>query len=420
MPDRERKSIPQRTYDISVTIKGIDYTSDLIGVRIVTSLTSPYPIVELDLLLDSNDIILEELYGEDPIRVRVRTNGAGNELLEQIDLDLMMLDTSYDLTNKPQISDGKQKDLRPFNIKSICRKPFETMTKLVNDVYIGSSLREILTDLVENKAGATLFYDQEGENTEEIEQMLIPPTTLYKIIKENEPGGDAEGYLDTDVGLFNGVPGVYCNYRNEVHIKNLSSRIKKAQTITIHHLSDTASAEDQVKDSVSGEVFYTYRPISTTYGANKKLAIIANNVSYIRKPSDALYDIKEYKLTDIANQFALVPNGKNIKLSQSVGKRKKYITELLGNEYSDVFAHSRLSRLISNLSSIEVTVNGRFQIENIMKIGDSVKFKPQTTEYTDLSGKYILFASTIDLTRGFSQGTQWASECRMRLTRSVV
>ena len=421
MANNDRKSIPKKTYDVAITIKGNDYTPDLIGVQLLTSLLSPYPIVELDLLLDSNDIILEELYGEDPIKVNLRTHGAGDELLEQIDLDLMMLDTSYELTNKDQISDNKEKDKRPFNIKSICRKPFETMTSLVNSVYIGTTLRDILNDLVKNQAGArALHYDTDGENTEEVGQVVIPPTTLYKIIKENEPGGDSEGFLDSHFGLFSGIPAVYCDYQNEVHIKNLSTRINKAQTLTVYHLSDGKESEDVIKDSPDGKTFYTYRSVSTSYGANKRLAMISNNINYVRKPTDALYEITPYKLTDIASQFGLVTGGKEVHLSQSVGKRNKYEISGNYNNYSDILVHSRLSRLISNLSNIEITINGRFQMENLMKVGDAVKFKPQTAEYSDLGGKYILFASTIDLTRGFSQGTQWASECRMRLMRTVV
>lgn len=420
MPDNERKNIPQKTYDIDVTIKGINYTNDLSGFKMVSSLLSPYQIVELDLLVDPNDIILEELYGQDPIKARVRTHGAGDEMLEEIDLDLMMLDTSYSLTNKEQISDGKEKDLQPLNIKTVCRKPFETMTSLVNEVYIGTTVREVLQDLVENKVGAKLFYDQEGENTEVINQMVIPPITLYKIIKETEEGGDAEGFIDKVVGLFNGVPGVFCDYQNNVRIKNLSSRIRKSQTLTIYHLSDEDDTESQIEDSVAGDTFYTYTPISTSYGGNKKLAMISNNISFVRKPTDALYQIDDYKLTDIAKKYGLVEKSKDLKISQSINKRHKYVTNKNCNNYSEVFLNSRLSRLVANLSNIELTINGRFQMENLMKVGDSVKFKPRTTEYSDLSGKYILLASSIDLSRADNQGTQWASEANLRLIRSVV
>ena len=56
------------------------------------------------------------------------------------------------------------------------------MATIVNDVFIAKTVRQIIQELVAKAKGATLQYDAEGENTEIIDQVIIPPTTLARSI----------------------------------------------------------------------------------------------------------------------------------------------------------------------------------------------------------------------------------------------
>lgn len=421
MPDKNKKFTPENTFDINVKIKDYNYTSDLRGIRILSSILSPYQIVEMDFLLDPNDIILENLYGKDPIKVNIRTKGKGNDILEQIDLELMLLDTNYSITSKNQLSDGKQKEKQPFNIKTVCRKPFETMTTLVNAVYHQVTIRDIITDLVQNEIGANLQFNSDGENKETINQIVIPPTTLYKIIKENNFNDNLEGYLDKCFGYYDGVPSVFCHYDNTVKIKNLTKKLSKSQKITIHHLASDKDNTDLIKETISGDKFYTYTDLSTKFGGNKKLTRLANNVNYISKPFDSLYKILKFNMNDIATNKSLNPSSKKVQINQSVNKRKKYNVEDRGDEYSKTFVNSFLSRMISDMSVVEVQLERDIQLTNLMEIGEPVKLKTQTAEYSDLAGKYILYSSLINFSRGDpNSGTQWISTASLKLGRTVV
>ena len=421
MPDRERQFIPENTFDINVKIKELNYTNDLANIRIISSILSPYQIVELNLLLDSNDIILENLYGQDPIKVNVRIKGSGGDLLEQTDLDLMMLDSGYELTNKAQISDGKQEDKQPFYIRTICRQPFETMTTMVNEIYEEITIRDILKDLVQNKTGATLQFDSKGENTNTITQAIIPPSTLYKIIKENSNEDDLEGFIDKQFGYFEGVPLVFCRYDNTVQIKNLSHKINSGGGIIVHHLASERDNKDIINESINGSTFYTYSPISINYSGNKKVARLANEVHYIVKPSDTLYEDISFNMVDIARNYSLSPKEKKPEIIKSVSNRKKYNVGSCGDEENKTFAISNLSRMLADLTAIEIGLEGVFQIKNIIEIGEPVKLKTQTVEYSELSGNYILSSSIIDLNRGDENtGTQWNTVARLRLIRTEI
>ena len=169
-------------YYISLRIKDKDYSADLNRVRLVSSINSPYQILNLELFMDSNDIILTKLYGQDPIKLSIKLTREQSFVSEQLDFELMMIRNDYSITNKDQLSQNKQIDRTLINIITIPRKPFKTITNHVNNVYLNQTLRQIIQDLCK-KSNSTLIYDSDGENTQIIDQVLIPPTTLYKTIQ---------------------------------------------------------------------------------------------------------------------------------------------------------------------------------------------------------------------------------------------
>jgi len=78
-------------YYISLRIKDKDYSADLNRVRLVSSINSPYQILNLELFMDSNDIILTKLYGQDPIKLSIKLTREQSFVSEQLDFELMMI-----------------------------------------------------------------------------------------------------------------------------------------------------------------------------------------------------------------------------------------------------------------------------------------------------------------------------------------
>ena len=101
MPEKDRVYTPTRGYDLELKIKDLDYSGDLNGLRIVSSLSSAYQIIFLNLFLDSDDIILDGgLFGQDPLKLTIRLLGQDENDKEQLEFELMYIKSIFDMPAK--------------------------------------------------------------------------------------------------------------------------------------------------------------------------------------------------------------------------------------------------------------------------------------------------------------------------------
>lgn len=416
MPSKQkRKDIPQRTDDIEVKIKGVDYSNDLHKLNIISSLASPYPIFEFSIAVDPDEIILDGVFGEDPIKLFLRTVSDDGQIEEEIDMELMLLDTDQSTSSKPQMSDEKRQVRSGFNFMAVPVKSFETITTNINAVYINTNIRNIIENLVRNNTYAKPEIDTEGINTDPIEQVVIPPTTLYRIIKESGYRSIMDGYLDNQFGLYNGIPAVYCTFDNRLKIMNLTKRIKKTNFLKIYQLSESEDSENIYDRSSSGKAVYTFTAAKSSYSGNTKFSSISKDINYITKPSDSLYQIINKDLDNVIAEYGLIDKNKKVQKNSVLSKRRRYNINHTGNEDSETFSNSDISSLIGNLSSIELDIYGNFSVESMMNIGNVIKFEPSNIEQTDVHGKYIMYSTFIKYSRST---TEWNKECSVRLVRS--
>ena len=421
MPEKERVYTPSRTYDVQVKIKDLDYTNDLIRVMFDSSLSTAYQVVSMVMSLDPNDVIVEEIFGGAPIKLSITLHREQVYPGPRIDVELMYVSSHFQLTEKDEMSKTTQKDRTPLTIVTVVRSAYQTMNSLVNKVFIGTNLSSIVSSLASD-VGATMQYDTDGQNSETIEQVCIPPTTFYKVIKEhtrNDPDV-FDGYLDQRFGLFDGVPGVFCQHDNKVYIKNLTAKLKKDQAFTVYELAalnDPNETDRIMKESMDGKVFYTYNTIDTDYSGNAKFAKLATTLNHIVRPNDSITDTITQDLQTVAKDHSLVylsqsttPNF-NI---DSAAARTRYYNEETGYNRTQTIFNSRFARTVADLSTISLDLERNLPVLNLIDVGECVKFKPKTVEYVDLEGKYILWSSRIVFTRP----ADWETTCRINLVRT--
>ena len=166
MPGTEERSNywnPSRNYELSCKVGKVDLTNDLEQMSIVSSVETPYRTYILDFFLDPDDMILEKIYGQEPIQIQIKSFGTSENLPHEIiQTNLMALGSKYDLLLKdqqPQIPDKIRSAIR---IRAIPIEAYSSMTSFVNGVYLETTLRDIVTDLVD-QAGAKLEYDTTNE-----------------------------------------------------------------------------------------------------------------------------------------------------------------------------------------------------------------------------------------------------------------
>jgi len=416
-PVEGAKFVPVETYQIRVAIGELDYTSDLISANFKSSLGTGYQTMNLVFELDPTDVIIYELYGGQEIKVAIILQRETAEIGPRIDLDLVLITSDFLLNEKQTESSSQQKDRGILSVRTVVRPAYQIINSLVNAVFIGKDLNSIITSLA-SSVGAKLVFDSDGRNDSSIDQVCIPPTTFYKIIKEYDRNNPEvfDGFLDQRFGLFNGVPGVFCQFDKTVYIKNLTSKMNKSPAFTIYQMAtdtETKRMEEIIKKSTDGETFYTYDTIHTDYAANAKFASLGSNINHIIKPKDTLSAILNQNLETVAETYGLIYQNKKI-FKNSAIDRKKYYNEDTGNELEQTIFNSRFSRQMADLSTISINLERNLPVLGLIQVGECVDFKPLIVDYLNLSGKYILWSVDIRFTRP----STWETVASVNLIRT--
>lgn len=387
-----------------------EYSENLRRIRVVNSLSHVYPFVILDLFIDAKEVIKDKIFGQEPLNVKITIQDQNTEK-DEIDLELMYIQSDINMVMENMAAEEKQSDRSINKFLTVCRKPYKTMTTLVNNVYENKSIREIVQSITNSlNTQATLEMTNRGENTEKIDQVLVPPLPYDKALL----------YLDRTFGFFNGPMTKFCKYDNNVHIKNLSSQMKEKSTIVIYYIAtDNPNGGDIMTQCNDGIKFYSTYPIISKYIGNSKFTLIAPNLHFIVKPSDRLYSQVDINMPELSKEYGLVSTPRPI-LFDSIIDRERYITSHTGysvdNRDDDHFAIANLSKEVSSLSSLNVTISGKMLLRNLLEPGATVEFIPGTAEYTPLSGRYILKASDITLRQ--VRNKEWRSSANLYLIRT--
>lgn len=399
---------PNQTYDIVLKIGSEDLTSDLIAFKIITSIDLPYQSFELSFYLDPNDIITKKIYGQTPIKVTINLLAEDNFPTESTEFELMYLESDMQLTTTiiDPVTSGKQKDRMAITIKAVARQPYITMNTYVNSIYKASTLQAAIEDLIK-QSGATLKYDTNKMNEEVIDQILVPPTTLYNNLK----------YLNETFGLFNGLTSVHCSYDNTVYVKNLTNKMLQAQTFTIYQLSLDGDNTTIIKKCNDGKHYYTIRDIKSKYEGNTVFALLAPEIIYVVKPRDRLDQKISINLEDFTKKYGLISKNDEIFFDKTAIKtdtRKTVKKDHTGYELTESFINSNMSKGICNITDMTTVIERNIKILNLMNVGESVEFTSSSTNTSEVSGRFILRASEIK----FNRLKDWETSAILALIRT--
>lgn len=402
-----------RLFHIEATVKGKEITNDLRTVKIMSSLKTGYQIIYFTVEFDPTDVIMEDIWAGNPIKMKIQLIGTEQERIpsETLDLELQYLTSNSQApsTTQTTASTTQYKQRTLVGVYTVCRKPFKTMTTQINQKYENKTAREIIEDFVSTKTNAELHYDSDQENQDKIPQMFMPPTTLYKMIVS----------LDNNYGLYENAPSNcgFCQYDNKLYIQNLKAKMNKKQTFTIYHLAQADRNNPKIiRKCNDGKKFYTYGQLLNTYSGTKKITTMGSTVVYTSYPKDKLYKTIELKMSDLYKEVGLIDGDAQYKEDKNVDNtRKRYVTSHSGNEDSETFAKSKLAREIMGLSQVQIALEKSLKCFNLLKVGEPVKIDTKSAEYKGLKGKYILYASDISFTR---QSNEWIVSCIITCIRT--
>jgi len=406
----ERLFAPSRTYDIKLTIKDVDYSNDLVSCQLVSSVNSVYNVVKLELFIDPNDL-LADITGEDPLKLEIIQLGETDpsSSYDRIDLDLMYVRSGFEMPMRESIELNSQKDRTSFIISCIVRNAYKTMTTVVNEIYVGKTIQEIIEDLVQKNTDASVTIESDGLSTEILDQVLIPPTTLSNALK----------YLDKTFGIYKGIANFHCSNDNIVEVKNLTKKLNMKPTFIVYQLAIDLDNSKIIEESSSkSNVFYTYDSLLVQYSANSKISILSKNIKHIVKPSDTLYYEIEQDIEEISKEYGLIYSkkipDKRLQFDSVVNERTRYYTDHTGYEKTDTFAIANIAKATANITNISFRIDRNMNILSLIKEGESVKFNTEIQEYIRLAGKYILKSTVLS----FERARDWEAVAMIFLMRT--
>ena len=380
---------------------------------------TPYRTYILDFFLDPDDMIIEKIYGQEPIQIQIKSFGTSENIPHEIiQTNLMALGSKYDLLLKDQQPQIPDKIRSATRIRAVPIEAYSAMTSFVNGVYLETTLRNIVTDLVD-QAGAKLEFDTTNENTTPYDQIIVPPSSLYKALK----------YLNRTFGFFNGLAGIYSSsikierksnsavlakIQPRIHIKNLTKSKEFGKVVVTQLASD--SKEEDLLDVFDGKTFYTYNPVETEFTANTAFSLYGNKMVHVVKPRNELFRAIEVNTTDFANEYGIITKKDQLFFSkQGQEKRVSYFKDHTGYDDEETFIRAIYSKYFSQMSLLKVHLEKWLILENLMNIGTGVKFNSQITDVRDLTGKYVLKFSLIHFLRA---SRDWECGVTMHLIRT--
>jgi len=402
---------PNTSYEFDLRINDQDYSNDLVSISIRSAVNTPYQNISLNLYLDGTDMITEEIYGQTPIKLSIRLKGEVTWPQEDIEFDLLFLNTANDYTTQRTIAASDQSERVPITFETIVRPAYQSMTTLVNGIYYGKTPEAIITDVLSN-TNATVEYDTNAKNPLAIDQFLIPPSTVYRTIK----------YLDRTYGIFNGILGFNCTYDNKIKVQNLSKKTTSSQGISVRQFA-TNTDQSKLIDASDPRQFYTKVPVKAFNRGNSVFSVLAPTNRFIVKPRNELYKTIDINTETLATSYGIIaPNISNTteifydKDGIKTDKRISYHTNQTGYDSDTGFINAGLSRSIQDMSQLTIEVQHNLPILNLMAVGEGVTFLTDISEYQGLSGVYVLKASEI----GWIRSKMWESWARLYLMRTNI
>lgn len=408
---------PERKYQIELVIDDKDYTNTLSKIKWVSSLSSIYPIIIIDMFIDPIDILVEKIHGQDEMKLTIKLTaetGQPQGSAKDIEIDLVYLEGGFPLVTRDSAEgQGTYKDRAAFSIVTVPKQLFKVMSTLVNETYENTTIQQILNDLV-GRSGGVLNLDS-GTNPTVFDQVLIPPMPLTKAIK----------YLDKTFGIFDNPSSKFTEWDAQseesiVHIKNLRNRLNRKETIIVHQIATDADNREIVNQSLDDpRVFYTFATLVTNYNANSKITSFARNTTSIVYPSDRLFHHINKNLQAVAKNLSLsTEDTDRIFINDIITNRKRYYINDVGYEVTENFANAKWSKMLSNISEVQIPLERNLPFELLLRVGDSVLYKPKTLDYQKIGEKYILLSTNILFERQ-TAGPEWETTAILTLIRTA-
>jgi len=392
-----------------------NFTKYLESVRIINSVNSSWPQIAISMSVDSDQVVLEDIYGQKDLFLVIYLSGEEPELQERIDFHLMYLESNVNLFPKKQNSMDEIK-FQPVSIMTVPIYSVNVMGTFVNRLYQNSNKTsiEIVEDVVKSIGFTSYSILKSGARNDIHSQFIIPPMSLNQMID----------YIHSTVGIFEGPMFKYCDIDGRLKLWDLNKKSQMAPNMIIFQTDEGDGEEAEfrkrlesvIKKSNKGESpinYVTSDNIETLHHSNANILKYSYDRIGISHPPNGLYDIEVDNFINRVSKYGISDQAKPIKYFPGLDLRKSYFLSTNASGMPSMRIHEYN---MSRIDPIRITLVRNVHLARVMKVGECIQFDPYTYEYASYQGKYILETSDIQLSR--INTDNWGCVCTLDMFRS--
>ena len=426
-------------YYVELTSNGKDLSQFCVSIRIVNSINNVWPIIDLTLEVDNQDIIDNDLYGQQEFELSITlTREDGDHLDPPTVMKLLYLESDLDLPAKPEVNIGAKYDdhqRRSTLFRCVPYPAFNVMTSFVNRLWEEPTAKvplDFVKELLELRGylSDAIIVDT-GYNDYKVNQLIVPPMTMKR----------AMDLIDEKFAIFKGPIFRYCNYAGKFLMWDLYEKMQANKgTPTLKYIKLAAQYDsetkfwDQNKEVTAnwGEVVTGHDEVETVHYPNSVIASYGHENIMITHPREDLYYLLKRGAPQVIEEQGIWHDKDETKYFDDLESRKMYFSDSVGFEnegytadYSELPLTTRFGSAIKDMFNIRFLLKRNISLRRLMQVGE-VCAVDITSEHEKLPGKnysgaYIIGSSdiVIDKERTDNGGDNYVATAVVTAFRSV-
>lgn len=406
-----RPNTTGKNFNVVLTIGKEDITKFVRSIRIVDSYENFWPSFAIGLLIDPNNIILQDIYGQKEIILRISLNAEDGQTIEQNTFHLLYLQENVNLTPRTQQSQN-QAELAPTNFACVPIFAVNLMGSFVNFVHEEEDGLTRPTDLVREYL-TTYGYNHEIDDRNELDstisQIIVPQMSFKQFMV----------YLHRHFGLYMGPVFYNCDAKGKFRMWDTSKRATDAPKFTVYQMPAGGESSNLLnkifKKANPDKTLVTRDNIETTYFSNAVIMKYAYDIVEVIHPDYALYNLTMDTIQDIAETYGIFAETKQLEYNKILRTRKKYYYSTAGNRGNDVITMHNADSIMRS-SRIQLMLRRNIRMKTVFNIGEPCIFEPTVVEHLRYRGKYIL--ETVDYQLSRLDSDNWDAQCILKMFRT--
>jgi len=406
-PGSSRFASTKKVYEVKFYIDGTEntyYESTWRYIRIKNTLTSGYPNIYLEFLIDNDVVITENLYPQKEIKMDIWFANEDNKIVgKPITFQLVILEQAMPLPQKYQynISDPKDSNKQRLQLFCVPKQGLEVLNFTVNKLWDKPmSVKNMVMDLIDYVGIQSKQIDQRNMNSTVLQQCILPPMSFRNALR----------YFDTLFGIYTGKLFFNMNYNGTFVMHDLRlpyDDVKPSGGIyTIHKMpmytKTKQTYEVPAELATKTDVHYvTYDNMETFIKSNDTLIPEGTKQYHIFHPDWDLGCLDIESADSNALKYGVHPDKKDLKIDSSVlEKRIVAFADWMGEETGSGYH----TRVVANTINPAYGMNGlhfklyrKIKPHKLMQIGKPISLKvyAESEKYpdADYSGSYVVTQS---------------------------